>query len=155
MSAWVACLFVILLSIGEQSCPCAYYDARAHRLDDDLVSLVRKRCFDLAGTSGTAVYWNGTRLPVRSFVDYVDLYLGEGAGKKRGKGKEKGKRKSKKKGSDGETSDDSDVYEGERENGSEPKEDDDKENESPPEKQIIKIHEKMHRWEVVISQTGW
>ncbi|CDJ28965.1 LOW QUALITY PROTEIN: DNA topoisomerase II, related [Eimeria mitis] len=162
-------------------------------LDDDLVSLLRKRCFDLAGTAGTAVYWNGTRLPVRSFVDYVDLYLGEGAGKKRGGkgkgkkkgkkkgsdvarlpvrsfvdyvdlylgegagkkrgGKGKGKKKGKKKGSDVDSSDDSDADEGEKENGIEQKDDEDKENETPPEKQIIKIHEKMHRWEVVISQT--
>ncbi|CDJ51722.1 DNA topoisomerase II, putative [Eimeria brunetti] len=123
-------------------------------LDDDLVSLLRKRCFDLAGTSGTAVYWNGARLPVRSFVDYVDLYLGEGAGKKRGcKGKEKGKKKSKKKGSDGDSSEESETDEGEKENGTEAREDEDKENENAPEKQIIKIHEKMHRWEVVISQT--
>lgn len=122
------------------------------RLDDDLISLLRKRCYDLAGTAGTAVYWNGMRLPVRNFVEYVDLYLGESPSRKRGsKSKGGGRKKRKKKGSDGESSDS--TGEG-TENDTETAQDGDKENERPPERQTIKIHEKMHRWEVVISQTG-
>ncbi|CDJ41830.1 DNA topoisomerase II, putative [Eimeria tenella] len=120
-------------------------------LDDDLISLLRKRCYDLAGTAGTAVYWNGMRLPVRNFVEYVDLYLGESPSRKRGsKSKGGGRKKRKKKGSDGESSDS--TGEG-TENDTETAQDGDKENERPPERQTIKIHEKMHRWEVVISQT--
>ncbi|KAL8274060.1 hypothetical protein Esti_001902 [Eimeria stiedai] len=116
-------------------------------LDEDLISLLRKRCYDLAGTSGTAVYWNGTRLPVKNFVDYVGLYLGESAScKKGGKGRDEGKRK-KKNSDEGCPGGDSEFEE------QPPQDDENKENEKPPEKQIIKIHEKMHRWEVVISQT--
>ncbi|KAL8429528.1 hypothetical protein ACSSS7_006540 [Eimeria intestinalis] len=118
------------------------------RLDEDIISLLRKRCYDLAGTAGTAVYWNGNRLPVRNFVDYVDLYLGESASRKKGgKGKDEGKRKKRKNSEDGSTSGDSEPEE------QPPLEDENKENEKPPKKQIIKIHEKMHRWEVVITQT--
>ena len=121
------------------------------RLDEDLVSLLRKRCYDLAGTAGTAVYWNGTRLPVRNFVDYVDLYLGESPKRKGGKRKDNGKTLRKKKGSD-DDGDDSGDSEVEEDVDNPP--DADKENEGEQEKQRVKIHEKMHRWEVVISQSG-
>lgn len=98
------------------------------------------------------MYWNGTRLPVRNFVDYVDLYLGESSSRKRGgKGKDGDKRKRKKKGSDDESSESNELG---TENEGETPQDGDKEDEKPPEKQVVKIHEKMHRWEVVISQTG-
>ncbi|XP_026192952.1 DNA topoisomerase 2 [Cyclospora cayetanensis] len=127
-------------------------------LDEDLISLLRKRCYDLAGTSGTAVYWNGVRLPVRSFVDYVDLYLGScGSRKKGNRGKEAAgrgkKRKRKKKKGSGESSESSEGSDSEAEDAAETQADEDKENERTPEKQVIKIHEKMHRWEVVISQS--
>ena len=47
------------------------------RLEDDVVALMRKRVFDLAGCLGKAVKveLNGKRIPVKSFLDYVNLYL--------------------------------------------------------------------------------
>ncbi|XWS74968.1 hypothetical protein CRYUN_Cryun01aG0044300 [Craigia yunnanensis] len=46
-------------------------------LEDDVVALMRKRVFDLAGCLGKAVKveLNGKRIPVKSFLDYVNLYL--------------------------------------------------------------------------------
>lgn len=46
-------------------------------LEDDVVALMRKRVFDLAGCLGKTVKveLNGKRVPVKSFLDYVDLYL--------------------------------------------------------------------------------
>jgi len=48
-------------------------------LEPDTVSLLRKRVYDLAGVLGKTakVYLNGEKLPVKSFEDYVDLYLGK------------------------------------------------------------------------------
>eukprot|EP00201_Polytomella_parva_P007132 CAMPEP_0175084448 /NCGR_PEP_ID=MMETSP0052_2-20121109/28066_1 /TAXON_ID=51329 ORGANISM="Polytomella parva, Strain SAG 63-3" /NCGR_SAMPLE_ID=MMETSP0052_2 /ASSEMBLY_ACC=CAM_ASM_000194 /LENGTH=1591 /DNA_ID=CAMNT_0016356255 /DNA_START=27 /DNA_END=4799 /DNA_ORIENTATION=- len=47
-------------------------------LDEDTVSLMRRRVYDLAGILGktTKVYLNGQQIPVKSFSDYVDLFLG-------------------------------------------------------------------------------
>lgn len=47
-------------------------------LDDDIVALMRKRTYDLAGVlgKGVKVYYNGARLAVKTFQDYVNLYLG-------------------------------------------------------------------------------
>lgn len=46
-------------------------------LEDDVVALMRKRVVDMAGTLGKTVKveLNGQRVPVKSFSDYVDLYL--------------------------------------------------------------------------------
>ena len=46
-------------------------------LDSDIVSLMMKRVFDIAGSIGekTKIYLNGKRLPVKGFKDYCDLYL--------------------------------------------------------------------------------
>ncbi|GAV86071.1 DNA_gyraseB domain-containing protein/DNA_topoisoIV domain-containing protein/Toprim domain-containing protein/HATPase_c domain-containing protein [Cephalotus follicularis] len=46
-------------------------------LEDDVVALMRKRVFDMAGCLGKTVKveLNGTRVPVKSFTEYVDLYL--------------------------------------------------------------------------------
>ncbi|GLT73663.1 hypothetical protein SLA2020_455040 [Shorea laevis] len=46
-------------------------------LEDDVVALMRKRVFDLAGCLGKTVKveLNGKRVPVKSFLDYVNLYL--------------------------------------------------------------------------------
>ena len=46
-------------------------------LEDDVVALMRKRVFDLAGCLGKTVKveLNGKRIPVKSFLDYVNLYL--------------------------------------------------------------------------------
>jgi DNA topoisomerase II len=47
-------------------------------LEEDTVALMRKRTYDLSGVLGTSVkvYYNGQRLAVKNFQDYVNLYLG-------------------------------------------------------------------------------
>lgn len=47
-------------------------------LEEDTVALMTKRVYDLAGVmgKGVKVTLNGTRVPVKSFQDYVELYLG-------------------------------------------------------------------------------
>uniref|UniRef100_A0A915KFZ5 DNA topoisomerase 2 n=1 Tax=Romanomermis culicivorax TaxID=13658 RepID=A0A915KFZ5_ROMCU len=45
------------------------------QLDDDIVSLMNRRAFDVAGTTrGVKVYLNGKKLPIQGFKDYVDQY---------------------------------------------------------------------------------
>ncbi|KAG0472850.1 hypothetical protein HPP92_014707 [Vanilla planifolia] len=46
-------------------------------LEEDVVALMKKRVVDLAGTLGKTVKveLNGQRVPVKSFADYVNLYL--------------------------------------------------------------------------------
>lgn len=46
-------------------------------LEEDVVALMKKRVVDLAGCLGKSVKveLNGKRVPVKSFLDYVDLYL--------------------------------------------------------------------------------
>ncbi|KJE90404.1 DNA topoisomerase II [Capsaspora owczarzaki ATCC 30864] len=45
-------------------------------LDDDIVGLFRRRVYDIAGCMrGLKVYLNDNLIPIRSFVDYVKLYL--------------------------------------------------------------------------------
>ncbi|KAL1223306.1 DNA topoisomerase 2 [Cardamine amara subsp. amara] len=46
-------------------------------LENDVVALMSKRVFDIAGCLGKSVKveLNGKRIPVKSFTDYVDLYL--------------------------------------------------------------------------------
>lgn len=46
-------------------------------LEDDVVALMSKRVFDIAGCLGKTVKveLNGKRIPIKSFTDYVDLYL--------------------------------------------------------------------------------
>jgi hypothetical protein len=46
------------------------------RLDDDIVGLMMKRVYDMAGISDKSlkVYLNDERLPIASFKDYVALY---------------------------------------------------------------------------------
>lgn len=44
--------------------------------DADIVSLLKKRVYDVAGINpGIKVYLNGEKLPVKSFKDYVNLYV--------------------------------------------------------------------------------
>lgn len=47
-------------------------------LEDDTISVMRKRVYDMAGVlgKGVKVYLNGEKLPVKDFQSYVDLYLG-------------------------------------------------------------------------------
>ncbi|CAM6116025.1 unnamed protein product [Calypogeia fissa] len=50
---------------------------RMSHLEDDVVALMSKRVMDIAGCLGKTVKvdLNGKRLPIKSFVDYVALYL--------------------------------------------------------------------------------
>ncbi|CAP97358.1 DNA topoisomerase II top2-Penicillium chrysogenum [Penicillium rubens Wisconsin 54-1255] len=43
-------------------------------IDDDFESLVKRRVYDLAGTAGVAVKLNNTRVPIRSFRKYMEMY---------------------------------------------------------------------------------
>lgn len=47
-------------------------------LNDDIVSLFKKRVYDVAGVSGKglSVYLNGDKIPIKSFPQYVALYPG-------------------------------------------------------------------------------
>jgi len=45
-------------------------------LDNDIVSLMSRRAFDVAASSkGVKVYLNRSRVPVKNFKDYVDFYI--------------------------------------------------------------------------------
>ncbi|KAI5298687.1 DNA topoisomerase 2, partial [Ascosphaera atra] len=43
-------------------------------IDDDFEALVARRVYDLAGTTKCAVKYNGSRLPVRNFKKYMEMY---------------------------------------------------------------------------------
>jgi DNA topoisomerase-2 len=43
-------------------------------IDDDFEALVKRRVYDLAGTSSVAVKLNGTRVPIRNFRKYMEMY---------------------------------------------------------------------------------
>lgn len=44
-------------------------------LTDDMKSLLTRRVYDLAGVSGASVYLNGTKLPIRHFQHFTELFL--------------------------------------------------------------------------------
>lgn len=45
-------------------------------LDKDIISLLSRRAYDVAGSvRGISVYLNGKKLPIKTFKDYVGLYL--------------------------------------------------------------------------------
>lgn len=47
-------------------------------LDNDIVSLLKKRVYDIAGISSSLkVYLNGTKIPMRTFKDYVAMYTSQ------------------------------------------------------------------------------
>lgn len=50
-----------------------------HGLSTDMISLFKKRAFDLSAitTSKIKVRWNAELLPVKTFQGYVDMYLGD------------------------------------------------------------------------------
>ncbi|XP_076368660.1 DNA topoisomerase 2-alpha-like isoform X2 [Tachypleus tridentatus] len=49
---------------------------KMEKLEKDLISLLSRRAFDIAGTSrGVKVILNGKRLPVKGFKDYVEQYV--------------------------------------------------------------------------------
>ncbi|KAF3482593.1 DNA topoisomerase II [Arthroderma uncinatum] len=43
-------------------------------MDNDFEALVYRRVYDMAGTCGTAVKLNGSKVPVRSFKKYMEMY---------------------------------------------------------------------------------
>jgi DNA topoisomerase-2 len=43
-------------------------------IDDDFEALVKRRVYDLAGTANVAVKLNGTRIPIRNFRKYMEMY---------------------------------------------------------------------------------
>ena len=46
------------------------------KLDDDAVALMSRRAYDVAAsTKGVKVFLNGSRVPVKNFKDYVDLFI--------------------------------------------------------------------------------
>lgn len=49
---------------------------KMEKLEDDIVSLMMRRAFDVAAsTRGVSVFLNGTKLPIKNFKDYIDLYI--------------------------------------------------------------------------------
>lgn len=45
-------------------------------LDADIVALMSRRAYDVAASArGVSVFLNGTKLPIKNFKDYIDLYL--------------------------------------------------------------------------------
>lgn len=44
-------------------------------MDDDIISLMTKRAYDLAGISKVKVMLNGKTIPVNNFQKYTDLYF--------------------------------------------------------------------------------
>lgn len=49
---------------------------KMEKLDDDIVSLMSRRAYDVAASSrGVKVFLNGSQVPVKNFKDYVDLYI--------------------------------------------------------------------------------
>ncbi|EEA06619.1 DNA gyrase/topoisomerase IV, A subunit family protein [Cryptosporidium muris RN66] len=49
--------------------------ANMREFDGDILSLLYKRVYDIAGTSGVKVYLNGSLLPIKDFKSYTLLYL--------------------------------------------------------------------------------
>ncbi|KAB8234302.1 DNA topoisomerase 2 [Aspergillus alliaceus] len=43
-------------------------------MDDDFEALVKRRVYDLAGTTKVAVKLNGSRVPIRNFKKYMEMY---------------------------------------------------------------------------------
>ncbi|CAG7673135.1 unnamed protein product [Allacma fusca] len=49
---------------------------KMENLDNDIVALFHRRAYDIAASArGVRVFLNGTKLPVKGFRDYVDLFL--------------------------------------------------------------------------------
>lgn len=45
------------------------------KLDDDIVSLMARRAYDVAGTTGIKVYLNGSLVPVVIFLNFLNYFL--------------------------------------------------------------------------------
>lgn len=117
-------------------------------MDDDIESLLIKRVYDLAGTCCVKVFLNGTRLSVKDFKSYVDLYLRDSTASSTVK-------------SNGITNGNSmnghkDFMNGENsETGATATEAEDVKNDTgaDDDEEIVKIHEKQTRWEIIISKS--
>lgn len=49
---------------------------KMEKLDDDIVALMSRRAYDVAAsTRGVSVFLNGKKLPIKTFKDYIDLYI--------------------------------------------------------------------------------
>lgn len=49
---------------------------KMEKLDEGIIALMSRRAYDVAAsTRGVKVFLNGKRLPVKSFKDYIDLYI--------------------------------------------------------------------------------
>jgi DNA topoisomerase II len=48
---------------------------KMEKLDEDIVGLMSRRAYDVAASSkGVSVFLNGTKVPVKNFKEYIDLY---------------------------------------------------------------------------------
>lgn len=49
---------------------------KMEKLDEDIIGLMSRRAFDIAASSrGVSVFLNGTKLSIKNFKDYIDLYI--------------------------------------------------------------------------------
>lgn len=49
---------------------------KMEKLDDDIVALMSRRAYDIAASCrGVKVFLNGSRINVKSFKEYVELYI--------------------------------------------------------------------------------
>ncbi|SBS89458.1 DNA topoisomerase II, partial [Plasmodium ovale curtisi] len=132
------------------------------QMDDDIESLLYKRVYDLAGTCSVRVYLNGTRLGVKDFKSYVDLYLRDNnpanASSKNGASANKDDNN----GGNAEVSanqgaENMDVSASQEPGEATPSKGNtangNNGNGGNDEEEIVKIHEKQHRWEIVVSKT--
>jgi len=51
-------------------------------MSENMVQLLKKRVYDMAGILKVKVFLNGKEIKLRSFSQYVDMYLGEAAEQK-------------------------------------------------------------------------
>lgn len=139
--------FSLSLSVANVSC--------FSSLDDDSVALLRKRCYDLAGTTGLRIFLNGERLPIKNFLQYVGLYFeeAEGAASAGSKRRTKQRRGGEDGGGEDSSSDFGEAEVEDREGDAE-REASEAQQGGGPVRKVVKIHEKQRRWEVVISQSG-
>ncbi|ANQ06316.1 DNA topoisomerase 2 [Plasmodium coatneyi] len=126
-------------------------------MDDDIESLLCKRVYDLAGTCSVRVYLNGNRLAIKDFKSYVDLYLKDNAGVSPGKGGANNNANANANGNaegnanqDGQNPEVSMSQEGGE---ATPNKSAANGTHNNDEEEIVKIHEKQHRWEIVVSKT--
>lgn len=66
----------------DYTCITFYPDLKRFKLKKmtpDIVNLLKKRVYDMAGilNNKVKVYLNNRRIPIRSFKDYIDIYVPE------------------------------------------------------------------------------